>query len=172
MKALNVIYLPRVAKTDDFTSVQTEERNQNNMQQNFRMIAVAVNALEESVKNMPDEILAKVIAPDVYVQESNSDGIWDWLKWSDGKINALGKTAATAVSCNTAAGAIYKGELTVSLPTSLFTTISSVLLTPICSANIVWATVKSVSATEIAIYVLTTASASITAEFSIQVYGE
>ena len=136
------------------------------------MCATAINALEQSVENLPAQILAQVITPDAYVSEASSNGIWDWLKWSDGKIAATCKTAATVVNCSTAAGSLFKGELTLDLPTGLFTTTSSAFLTVICSANVVFGTVKSLSATQIVLTVLTTASASVTAEFCIQVNGE
>ena len=128
--------------------------------------------MAEEITGIPDAVLEQVSNPSRYVKSDSTDGIWNWNVWSDDAIDAFCKTVSTVANCTTASGSLYKAEITVNLPTGIFTTVSSVLVTPICSANVVLATVKSVSASQIVVVVLTTASASVNVELCLQVFGE
>lgn len=171
MKALNVIYLPKVSKANDYVGSQSEERNQNKLNENFRMISAEINSILTELGGITEEVLAQIPIPSRYVKSDSTDGIWNWNIWSDNAIDAFCKTVSTVANCTTASGSLYKAEIAVNLPTGIFTTVSSVLVTPICSANVVLATVKSVSASQIVVVVLTTASASVNVELCLHVFG-
>ena len=69
-------------------------------------------------------------------------------------------------------GALDGAETTISFPTSLFASISELQITPICSANVVFTSVVSVTASTITVKVITTASSSVTVQMSVHAIGK
>lgn len=172
LKALDQVYLPRTAKPDDFYGVQSEETNNNRVNGNFRKILVAVNELESSMATVVEDVLAQLNLPDTFVTETGTDGIWEWREWNDGTIEAFVTTIAAVVNCTTAYGALYGAQTTISFPTSLFASISELQITPICSANVVFTSVVSVTASTITVKVITTASSSVTVQMAVHAIGK
>ena len=172
LKALDQVYLPRTAKADDFYGVQSEETNNNRVNGNFRKILVAINDLEASMATVVEDVIAQLDLPVSFVTETGTDGIWEWREWNDGTIEAFVTTIAAVVNCTTAYGALYGAQTTISFPTSLFASISELQITPICSGNIVFVSVVSVTASTITVKVLTTSSASVTVQMSVHAIGK
>jgi hypothetical protein len=137
LKALEQIYLPRIAKPDDFYAIQSEETNNNRINGNFRKILAAVNQLEANAETLVDQVIEQLNLPDVFISDTGEDGTWTWRKWNDGTIEAFATTLDTVVNCSTAYGALYGAETTVSFPTSLLASVSEISVTPICSASVV-----------------------------------
>ena len=172
LKALDQVYLPRTAKPGDFYGVQSEETNNNRVNGNFRKILVAINDLEASMATVVADVIAKLDLPDTVVTDVGTDGIWKWRKWNDGTIEAYATTVAAVVNCSTAYGSLYGAQTTISFPTSLFSSIAELSVTPICSANVVFVSIVSVTASTITVKVLTTTSASVTVQFAVNAIGK
>lgn len=172
LKALDQVYLPRTAKPDDFYGVQSEETNNNRVNGNFRKILVAVNELETSMATVVADVIAQLNLPDTFVSDTGTDGIWEWREWNDGTIEAFATTIAAVVNCTTAYGALYGSQTTISFPADLFTSISDLQITPICSANIVFVSVVSATASTITVKILTTASSSVTVQMAVRAIGK
>ena len=172
LKALDQVYLPRTAKADDFYGIQSEETNNNRVNGNFRKILVAVNELETSMATVVSDVIAQLNLPDTFVSDTGTDGIWEWREWNDGTIEAFATTIAAVVNCTTAYGALYGAQTTISFPTSLFASITELQITPICSGNIVFVSVVSVTASTITVKVITTASSSVTVQMAVRAIGK
>lgn len=172
MRALNEISLSRTTKPEDLFGRQAEATNNNRLNQNFRMLQAAVNALELVIEDIDALITSKLPVQAALVSDLDSDGVWSWRVWDDGLIEARVITVAASINCNTASGSTYVAEVTIALPTDLFTTIENVLVTPICSGNYIAASVKSITASTLVLRIICTVSASISAQFGILVIGK
>lgn len=172
MKALNRIAIPRVSKSDDFYGLQSEEENNNRLNANFRMIAAAILGLETSVDGVAAEVIAQLNLPSVYVTDTGSNGVWEWRKWSDGRIEAWATTISAAINCTTAYGALYGAETTISLPSDLFSNILTLSADPICATASAFLSVVSITASTVTVKVLTTVSSSIMVQFAMNVIGK
>lgn len=171
MKALNEIKLPRVAKATDDAARQSEQMNQLRLNQNFKELANAVLSTDETLAAMPEKILQQVTKPKVYVIEVSTDGIWSWRKWSDGLIEAWVTTLDLVRNCTAAAGSLYSAEAEIDLPTRLFATVDAACLSPI-STSILSASIKSVSASALTVYLLSPVSANVSVRFGIYLLGK
>lgn len=172
MQALDTIYLPKTAKEDDFYGIQSQETNNNRLNSNFRKVATAIVDIYSQLDGVVDKVLAEIPTADAYVSDVSGDGNWAWRKWSDTLIEAWITTLTAVVNCTTAYGSLYGAQTTISLPASLFASISAINITPICSANVVFVSIVSVTASTITVKVLTTASASVSVQFGIHVFGK
>ena len=170
MKALNDIQLPRTSALSS-TAGQKERMNQQRLNENFRMISEAFFENEERMAALPKEILAQMLVPKSYVTSVGSDGVWTWRKWSDGTTEAWVKTFAAQKNCDTADGALFSGDLVVSLPNGLFSEILSVAATPISGGGAL-ATIIGLSTSDITVRIYTTVSANVSVELGLYLYGK
>jgi len=172
LKSLNEIQLPRTSDASDLFARQKEEVNNNRLGQNFRNIFAAVVALQDVAEGLDTRIAAAIPAMAARVTEVDTDGVWNWRKWSDGLIEAWLTSVSATLNCTTASGAMYVAEHTITLPTGLYATIESVSVTPINSTNYIACSVKSISATTLVIRVMCTANASVNVQFGVTVIGK
>lgn len=172
IKSLNQIRLPRVSDASDFLAHQSEEVNNNRLNQNFRNLFSAVVALEDFEEGIDKRINNAIPQMAARVVELGTDGIWSWRKWSDGLIEAWVTSVTAALSCTTASGSMFVASHTISLPTGLFSSVSSVSATPICSTNYIASCVKSITASTMSLAVMCSVSASVNVTFGISVIGK
>lgn len=170
MKALNNIRLPQTAARSS-PSGQSERMNQQRLNENFQMISEALYEVETRMAGLPKEILAQMLVPKSHVTSVGSAGAWTWRKWSDGTVEAWVKTPSAVTACDTADGALFYGELSVSLPSDLFTEVLSVGATPISAVGVL-STVTGLSESAMTVRLYTTVATSAAVELGLYLYGK
>ena len=125
------------------------------------------------LKAILDEVLPNTSVD--YIVEQGTSGIWTYRKWASGIAECWGHTPNDSRSITSSYGNQYYADLNASLPSGLFTSVSSVVG---CRSNVsgggaalISISIAGVNTSSISAYIYASVSVTTNAGFSFEVKG-